>query len=238
MPISANVRSELKAKGFNRAIETMSPGFDVEEIDIHTSVIVMTNTLNRSGPLLVLKFPGRPLDIIPITTPLVYGQKKGAILSNNVGHEFERVITRQEHGIPKQSKHFRVVRFRFGQLSLALTKEGMSNFSKFATGTQEHGALQGYFHYCRRLIDTTLSDTQQLVGAWNPSANTKGNILATLHEHTQQNTTDTSALKKEVGRVIKAGFLAQQSDLVEVKLRSFSRATSNVATPLLLQGSW
>jgi hypothetical protein len=92
----------------------------------------MTNTLNRSGPLLVLKFPGRPLDIIPITTPLVYGQKKGAILSNNVGHEFERVITRQEHGIPKQSKHFRVVRFRFGQLSLALTKEGMSNFSKFA----------------------------------------------------------------------------------------------------------
>jgi hypothetical protein len=76
------------------------------------------------------------------------------------------------------------------------------------------------------------------VDAWNPLANTKGNILATLHEHTQQNTTDTSALKKEVGRVIKAGFLAQQSDLVEVKLWSFSRATSNVATPLLLQGSW
>jgi hypothetical protein len=87
-------------------------------------------------------------------------------------------------------------------------------------------------------IETTSSDTQQLVDAWNPSANSKGNIPATAHEHIQQNTTDTSALKNEVGRVIKAGFLVQQSDLVEVKIRYFTRGRGHAASLRLLQASW
>jgi hypothetical protein len=77
MPMPADAHSELDAKGFNRSIETMIPHFAVEEIDINTSVGVMTGTLRLCTPLLILKLPGRPLKIVPITTTLVYGQRKG-----------------------------------------------------------------------------------------------------------------------------------------------------------------
>lgn len=104
---------------FSRAaIEHMTPDFDPGKIDVSLS----SSTLNRIflGPdhqILIKNFPGRPSifsypssifrqpveDSIPEDNRVVHSH-----VGTTLGHLFENCATRQEHGIPQGSMHYRV----------------------------------------------------------------------------------------------------------------------------------